>query len=71
MVYSNLADSLNIISKEDFLRAVKNAKTATIASMSSWKANPKVMQGRDQLYSYLKTAVDAAIGLEKPKKTKK
>jgi hypothetical protein len=29
------------------------------------------MQGRDQLYSHLKAPVDAPIGLEKPKKTKK
>ncbi|MDB2705203.1 c-type cytochrome [Pseudomonadota bacterium] len=71
MVGPNLADSLNIISKAEFFRIVKNGKAGTIGSMPPWKSNAKVMEGRDQLYSYLKARADGAIGVEKPKKAKK
>ncbi|HHA19908.1 MAG TPA: cytochrome C, partial [Methylophaga sp.] len=45
-------------------------KSGTIGSMPAWKKNVKVMEGRDQLYAYLKARADGAIGEIKPKKTK-
>lgn len=68
MVGPNLADSLKIISEKEFFDTVENGKTGTIGSMPSWKANPQVMEGRDQLYAYLKARSDGAIGEVKPKK---
>ncbi len=68
MVGPNLADSLKLISKEEFYDTVENGKTGTIGSMPSWKANVQVMENRDQLYAYLMARSDGAIGVEKPKK---
>ena len=68
MVGPNLADSLKIISKEQFYSTVENGKVGQIGSMPSWKANVQVMENRDQLYAYLKARSDGAIGVEKPKK---
>ena len=68
MVGPNLADSLKIISKEQFYSTVENGKVGQIGSMPSWKANIQVMENRDQLYAYLKARSDGAIGVEKPKK---
>lgn len=68
MVGPNLADSLKIISKEQFYDTVENGKSGRIGSMPSWKANVQVMENRDQLYAYLKARSDGAIGVEKPKK---
>ncbi|MDH5358733.1 MAG: cytochrome c [Gammaproteobacteria bacterium] len=68
MVGPNLADSLNVISKEEFFSVVENGKSGSIGSMPAWKANPKVMDGRDKLYAYLKARADGAIGIEKPVK---
>lgn len=70
MVGPNLAESLNIISKEDFFNTVENGKTGTIGSMPAWSANPQVMEGRENLYRYLKARADGAIGEVKPKKAK-
>jgi len=70
MVGPNLADSLKVISKEEFFNTVENGKSGSIGSMPAWKANPKVMKGRDKLYSYLKARSDGAIGVVKPKKAK-
>lgn len=70
MVGPNLADSLKLISKEEFYETVENGKSGTIGSMPAWKANVKVMEHRDQLYAYLKARSDGAIGVEKPKKAK-
>ncbi len=70
MVGPNLADSLKVISKEEFFNTVENGKSGTIGSMPAWKANAKVMKGRDNLYSYLKARSDGAIGEVKPKKLK-
>jgi mono/diheme cytochrome c family protein len=71
MVGPNLAESLNAISKEEFYDTVENGKSGTIGSMPAWKANTKVMEGKDKLYAYLKARADGAIGVEKPKKAKK
>lgn len=70
MVGPNLAESLQIISKDEFFTVVENGKSGSIGSMPAWKANAKVMAGRDQLYAYLKARSDGAIGEVKPKKTK-
>lgn len=70
MVGPNLADSLGVISKEEFFDTVENGKSGTIGSMPAWSSNPKVMAGREQLYRYLKARSDGAIGEIKPKKTK-
>jgi len=68
MVGPNLADSLKVISEKEFFNVVENGKSGTIGSMPNWKANVKVMAGRDQLYAYLMARSDGAIGVEKPKK---
>jgi len=70
MVGPNLADSLGVITKEEFFNTVENGKSGTIGSMPAWSSNPKVMQGRAQLYRYLKARSDGAIGQIKPKKSK-
>lgn len=70
MVGPNLADSLKVISKEQFFNTVANGKTGTIGSMPSWASNPQVMEGRENLYRYLKARSDGAIGEVKPKKHK-
>ncbi len=68
MVGPNLADSLKFISEKEFFNTVENGKAGTIGSMPAWKANVKVMAGRDQLYAYLMARSDGAIGVVKPKK---
>ena len=70
MVGPNLADSLNVISKEEFVTTVTDGKMGTIGSMPAWKSNDKVIAGMDNLYSYLKARADGAIGEVKPKKIK-
>lgn len=70
MVGPNLADSLKVISKEQFFNTVEEGKTGTIGSMPAWKANVQVMEGRDHIYAYLKARSDGAIGEVKPKKAK-
>jgi mono/diheme cytochrome c family protein len=70
MVGPNLADSLKVLSKDEFFAVVENGKSGSIGSMPAWKSNPKVMKGRDNLYSYLKARSDGAIGEVKPKKIK-
>ena len=70
MIGPNLADSLKVISKEEFFKTVEEGKAGTIGSMPSWKANPKVIAGLDQLYAYLLARSDGAIGAVKPKKAK-
>lgn len=70
MVGPNLADSLNVISKDEFVNTVTNGKTGSIGSMPAWKSNDKVIAGMEDLYSYLKARADGAIGEVKPKKIK-
>lgn len=70
MVGPNLADSLKLISKDEFFATVENGKAGTIGMMPPWKANKKVMADREKIYSYLKARSDGAIGQVKPKKTK-
>jgi len=68
MVGPNLADSLKVITEKEFFDTIEHGKSGTIGSMPAWKANVKVMAGRDQLYAYLMARSDGAIGVEKPKK---
>ncbi|MCX4193690.1 c-type cytochrome [Methylophaga sp. OBS1] len=70
MVGPNLAESLTVISKQEFFDVVENGKTGQIGSMPAWGSNPQVMEGREQLYRYLKARADGAIGEVKPKKAK-
>ena len=70
MVGPNLADSLKLLSKDEFYNIVENGKVGTIGSMPAWKANAEVMGNSDQIYAYLKARSDGAIGVEKPKKSK-
>ncbi|WP_438969774.1 c-type cytochrome [Methylophaga sp.] len=70
MVGPNLAESLNIISKEQFVEVVTHGKTGQIGSMPAWESNQGVMNGMDNLYAYLKARADGAIGEVKPTKQK-
>ncbi|MDH5357491.1 MAG: cytochrome c [Gammaproteobacteria bacterium] len=70
MVGPNLADSLNVISKDEYITTVTEGKTGSIGSMPAWKSNPEVIKGMDQMYAYLKARADGAIGVVKPKKAK-
>lgn len=64
----NLADSLNKISYEEFLETVAKGKMGQIGMMPGWESNKQVMDGREQIYRYLKARADGAIGAEKPHK---
>lgn len=66
----NLAQSLNTITYEEFMTTVAEGKTGQIGMMPAWKANPTVMDGRDNIYSYLKARADGAIDAVKPGKAK-
>lgn len=68
MVGPNLADSLNVISKAEFVDVVTHGKTGQIGSMPAWESNATVMSGMDNLYAYLKARADGAIGEVKPAK---
>jgi mono/diheme cytochrome c family protein len=70
MVGPNLADSLKLISKNEFFTTLAEGKTGSIGSMPAWKTNKKVMAGKENLYRYLKARSDGAIGEIKPKKAK-
>jgi mono/diheme cytochrome c family protein len=70
MVGPNLAASLKVISKEEFNAIIADGKTGTIGSMPAWKSNDKVMQGRANLYRYLKARSDGVLGEIKPQKAK-
>ena len=70
MVGPNLADSLKIISQDEFTRVVTHGKSGTIGSMPAWKKNNRVIEGMDQIYAYLKARSDGAIGIIKPRKQK-
>lgn len=70
MVGPNLADSLKVITKDQFFHTVAEGKTGSIGSMPAWKSNPEVMEGRDHIYAYLKARSDGVIGEVKPKKAK-
>ncbi len=64
----NLAVSLNKISYEEFLDVIANGKMGRIGMMPGWQDNKQVMDGREQIYRYLKARADGAIGAVKPLK---
>ena len=64
----NLADSLNKITYEEFLETVAKGKMGQIGMMPAWESNKQVMDGREQIYRYLKARADGAIGAVKPEK---
>jgi len=66
MAGPNLANSLNQISREEFMTTVAQGKTGSIGSMPAWKSNPAVMEGRENIYSYLKARANGDIGEVKP-----
>lgn len=66
----NLAESLNKITYEEFMKTVAEGKTGRIGMMPAWQSNQSVMQGRDNIYSYLKARADGAIDAVKPEKMK-
>lgn len=66
----NLADSLNKITYEEFLQTVAKGKMGQIGMMPGWESNKQVMDGRKDIYRYLKARADGAIGPEKPEKAK-
>lgn len=40
MAGPNLAESLGVLSKDEFFSTVENGKTGTIGSMPAWSSNP-------------------------------
>lgn len=70
MVGPNLADSLNAITKDEFIATVTHGKMGQIGMMPAWESNPQVIEGIDDMYAYLKARADGAIGEVKPKKAK-
>ena len=62
----NLAQSLNKISRDEFMATVIQGKTGRIGNMPAWKSNAAVMTGIESIYSYLKARADGAIGTVKP-----
>jgi mono/diheme cytochrome c family protein len=65
---ANLLESIKTLSKEEFFATVENGKSGQIGRMPAWRANVKVMENLDQIYSYLSARSDGAIGNVKPKK---
>lgn len=70
MVGPNLADSLNVLTKDEFIATVTHGKMGQIGMMPAWKSNDQVINGIDQIYAYLKARADGAIGVIKPRKAK-
>jgi hypothetical protein len=60
--------SLNKITYEEFMNTVAEGKAGQLGMMPAWKANPTVMQGRDNIYSYLKARADGVLDAVKPEK---
>jgi len=66
----DLSKSLNNITRDEFMTTVAEGKSGSVGSMPAWQSNPAVMQGREQIYSYLKARANGAIGPEKPELSK-
>lgn len=66
MAGPNLANSLNRISKDEFIDTVTNGKMGQIGMMPPWSHVPQVMEGLDALYAYLKARADGALGEVRP-----
>ena len=66
----NLAESLALISKEEYIKTMTSgkvtAKAKTMGRMPAWRGNADVMDNIDTIYSYLKARADGRIGAIKP-----
>ena len=66
----NLAESIAVISKDEYLKVMTSgkisAKAKEIGRMPGWKGNANVMDNIDTIYSYLKARADGKIGAIKP-----
>lgn len=58
----NLAKSLNKSSKDEFMQMLFKGKETRNSVMPSFQDNPQVINGRNQLYNYLRARADNAIG---------
>lgn len=59
MVGPSLIESLKVLSKEDFIKTVRDGRLEK--GMVSFSANPQVMENMDHLYAYLKGRSEGAI----------
>lgn len=66
----DLAKSLNNITRDEFMKTVAQGKAGSIGSMPAWQSNAAVMQGREQIYSYLKARANGDLGPIKPELSK-
>jgi mono/diheme cytochrome c family protein len=66
----SLAESLAVISKDEYIRTMTSgkvtAKAKTMGRMPAWRGNVNVMDNLDEIYSYLKARADGKIGAIKP-----
>jgi len=66
----NLAESIAVISKEEYLQVMmsgkRSAKAREIGTMPGWKGNAEVMENLDNIYSYLKARADGEIAAIAP-----
>jgi mono/diheme cytochrome c family protein len=66
----SLAESLAIISKEEYVKTMTSgkvtAKAKIMGRMPAWRGNVNVMDNLDNIYSYLKARADGKIGAIKP-----
>lgn len=67
LVGPNLANSLNNLSRQQFMDIVANGQAGQTGNMPAWRTNSQVMQGREYIYRYLKARADGAIGEVTPK----
>jgi mono/diheme cytochrome c family protein len=67
----NLAESIAVISKEEYLKVMtsgkRSAKAREIGMMPAWKGNAEVMANLDTIYSYLKARADGKIDAIPPR----
>ena len=68
MVGPSLINSLKVLSKEDFVKTVRDGRLDK--GMQSFGSSPQVMENMDQLYAYLKGRSDGAITRSKVEEIK-
>jgi len=66
----NLAESIAVISKAEYLKVMMSGKVSAKAKemgrMPGWKGNAQVMDNLDNIYSYLKARADGKLGAVAP-----
>lgn len=67
----NLAKSLKQNSKDEFMQVLVKGKKGRIGIMPGFNDNPQVINGREQLYNYLRARADNAIGPVQPEQGSK